>query len=59
MLTKKEVMESLQSLPDKFEAETAIERIVFLEKIRIGLEQSDAGQVVSKDEARKRLQKWL
>ncbi len=57
MLTKKEVMESLQSLPDKFEAETAIERIVFLEKIRIGLEQSDAGQVVSKEEARKRLQK--
>ena len=59
MLTKKEVLESIKSLPEKFEAETAIEKIVFLEKIRIGLEQSKAGNVVSKEDARKRLGKWL
>ncbi len=59
MLTKNEVIKSLQSLPDKFQAEDAIERIVFLEKIRIGLEQSDNGKVLSKDKAKKRLSKWL
>ncbi len=59
MLTKKEVIESLKSLPERFDAEMAIEKIVFLEKIRIGLEQSGAGNVVSKEEARKRLGKWL
>lgn len=59
MLTKKEVLESLKSLPETFEAETAIEKIVFLEKINIGIAQSDAGQVVSKTEAKKRLKKWL
>lgn len=59
MLTKKEVIKSLQALPNKFNAEEAIERIVLLEKIRIGLQQSEQGKVVSKEEARKRLKKWL
>ena len=59
MLTKNEVIKSLQSLPAKFQAEDAIERIVFLEKIRIGLEQSDNGKVLNKDKAMKRLSKWL
>ena len=58
-MTKKEVLESIRSLPEKFEAETAIEKIVFLEKIRIGLEQSESGNIVSKEDARKRLKKWL
>jgi len=59
MLTKKEVLESMNSLPSKFEAEDAIEKIVLLEKIRIGLDQSEAGKVVSMEEAKKRLKKWL
>ncbi len=32
MLTKNEVIKSLQSLPDKFQVEDAIERIVFFRK---------------------------
>jgi hypothetical protein len=59
MLTKTEVIKSLQSLPVKFQAEDAIERIVLLEKIRIGLEQSRQDKVVSKEKAKKQLKKWL
>lgn len=59
MLTKTEVIKSLQSLPSRFQAEEAIERIVLLEKMRIGLQQSDEGKVVGKEQARKRLKKWL
>jgi hypothetical protein len=59
MLTKTEVIKSLQSLPSRFQAEEAIERIVLLEKIRTGLQQSDDGKVVDKVQARKRLKKWL
>ena len=59
MLTKAEVLKSLQSLTRRFQAEEAIERIVFLEKIRTGLKQSDEGIVVSKEQAEKRLNKWL
>jgi hypothetical protein len=46
----------MRSLPDAFEAEEAIERIVLLEKIRLGLEQSEQDQVVSKAAVKKRLQ---
>jgi hypothetical protein len=59
MLSKIEVIKSLQSLPNKFQAEEAIERIVFLEKVRVGLEQSENGKVLTKEKARKRLSKWL
>ncbi len=59
MLTKKEVLESFDTLPHKFEAEDAIEKIILLEKIRIGLEQSKAGKVVSTADAKLRLEKWL
>ncbi|MBI1781287.1 MAG: hypothetical protein HYR66_07945 [Sphingobacteriales bacterium] len=59
MLTKKDVIKSIESLPSKFEAEEAIERIVLLEKIRIGMEQSLLGKVLSKEEAKKHLKKWV
>ena len=59
MLTKKEVLESFDALPQKFEAEDAIERIVLLEKIHIGLQQSKEGKVVSTEEAKLRMKKWL
>ncbi len=59
MLNKKAVLLSLQSLPNRFEAEQAIEQIVLLEKIRIGLEQSEQGKVHTKEYVKKRLKKWL
>jgi hypothetical protein len=59
MLTKKQVLKSLQSLPNHFEAEQAIEQIVLLEKIRIGLEESEQGKVQNKAQAKQRLKKWL
>ena len=59
MLTKKSVIKSLQNLPSRFEAQEAIEQIVLLEKIRAGLQQSDQGKVMTKDQAKKRLKKWL
>jgi hypothetical protein len=59
MLTKSEVIKSIQTLPNQFQAEDAIERIVLLEKTRIGLQQSKEGKVVSKDQTKKRLKKWL
>ena len=59
MLEKKSVIKSLQNLPSHFEAEEAIEQIVLLEKIRVGLQQSNDGKVITKDQTKKRLKKWL
>ena len=59
MLTKEEVISTVKSMPTQFEAEDVIEKIILLNKIQIGLEQSELGKVVQVDEAREKLKKWL
>jgi len=59
MLTKQKIIKSIENMPDKFSIDEVIERIVLLQKIEIGLEQSDKAQTHSTQEARKKLEKWL
>jgi predicted transcriptional regulator len=59
MLTKQKIIKSIENMPDKFSIDEVIERIVLLQKIEIGLEQSDKGETHSTQEARKKLDKWL
>ncbi|UPT66974.1 MAG: hypothetical protein M0D57_21545 [Sphingobacteriales bacterium JAD_PAG50586_3] len=59
MLNKKEVIKNIKSMPDTFSAEEVIERIIFINKVEEGLEESYAGKVVSTEEAKKKLKKWL
>ena len=59
MLTKEKIIKSIENMPDKFSIEEVIERLVLLQKIEIGLEQSDNEETYSTEEARKNLEKWL
>jgi predicted transcriptional regulator len=59
MITKDQVIQTIKDLPDNFSTEELIQKIILLEKIETGLQQSDAGKVVSNDEAKKRMAKWL
>ena len=59
MLTKKKLISTLKDLPEKISVEDLIDRIVLLQKIEIGLEQSEAGKTKSTKEAKARLKKWL
>jgi hypothetical protein len=59
MLTKKVVLDVIDTLPQEFDAKDAIEKILLIDKIDIGLRQSDEGKVISFDEAKTRLAKWL
>jgi len=58
-MTKEQVITSLQELPDSFEPEQLIERIIALQKLEEGLEQIKRGEVVTVEEAKSRLAKWL
>jgi len=58
-MTKEQVISSLQELPDSFEPEQLIERIIALQKLEEGLEQIKRGEVVTVEEAKSRLAKWL
>lgn len=59
MLNKKQVLESINNLPDSFSVDELIDRVIVLQKIEEGLLQSENGETVSTEEAKKRLEKWL
>ncbi len=59
LLDKKTLLRSLKSLPDRFNADDAIERIIILEKIAAGIDDAEAGRTISMEEAEKRMAKWL
>lgn len=50
MLTKQNVIESINNLPDTFTADDIIDRIILLAKVDIGIEQSDKNDIIPDEE---------
>jgi len=59
MLTKNEVIKTISNLPDSFSIDELIDRLVFIDKVERGIAQSDENFIFSKQQAKKRLAKWL
>ncbi|MCX6233907.1 MAG: hypothetical protein NT175_04170 [Bacteroidetes bacterium] len=59
MLTKENVIKTVSKLPDNFSLDELIDKLIFIDKVQKGLEESLADKVYSKEEAKKRLSKWL
>ena len=59
MLTKEIVIKSIHNLPDKFSIDDLLERLIILQKIETGLEQSKNGETFSTEEVKEKLKKWL
>lgn len=59
MITKNKLVKSINEMPDKFSLNDLLDRIVFLQKVEIGLEQSKTGKVNSSAKAKEKLSKWL
>ena len=55
MLTKEKLLQTIKDLPDQFSAEELFEKVILLQKIELGIEQSDSNQVYSTSEAKKKL----
>ena len=58
-MKKTKVLEAVNNLPDEFSLEEIIERLIILQKIEKGMQQVRQGQVVTTEEAKKRMQRWL
>ena len=59
MITKKQILSSMKELPESFSAEEIIDKIILLQKIDIGLEQSKNRKVVSEIDARKKSNRYF
>ena len=56
-ITKARIVQAVEELPEDASLEDALERLLFLHKIEVGLRQVESGDVVSLDEVEARLRK--
>ena len=59
MMTKTQIINSLQKLPENLTIDQVIEHLIFIEKIQKGMDDSENGNILSNDEAKEKLNKWL
>jgi len=58
MITKEQIKQSIDSLPDDFTLEDIIEELIFIEKIEQGRQDIINGDIYSTDEVKKQLEEW-
>ncbi len=59
MDTKQQMLKAIEELPDDANVADALERLYLLYKIDRGIKQADAGELISQEEARQRMARWL
>jgi hypothetical protein len=59
MLTKEAILTTINGLEEPIKVDDVLERIMLLEKIEIGLEQSKKDQVITDKEFEKEIESWL
>ena len=59
MDTKQQMLKAIEELPEDANVEDALERLYLLYKIERGIKQADSGVLISQEEARQRMAKWL
>ena len=58
MITKEQMVEAIQSLPDDATIDDAMERLYLLAKIEIGIAQIRAGQGIPHEEVMREMAEW-
>ena len=59
MITKTQLINSLNKLPENLTVDQVIDHIIFVDKVQKGLDDVAQGRVNTKNEARDKLKKWL
>ncbi len=58
-MKKSKVIETLDSLPEDFNTEELIERLIFIDKVEKGLEDLEEGRTIPFEEVKERVKnKW-
>ena len=59
MLTKTNLKKQIDKLPEEFSIDELVERLILIEKIERGLEQSEKGKLISEADLDKEIEKWF
>ena len=56
MLSKKKLIEQIESFPDIFTIDELIDRLIFIEK---GIEQTKKNEIIAENEIKKKVNQWF
>jgi hypothetical protein len=59
MLTKENIISSINEIEEPIILDDVLERIILLDKIQTGLQQSKDNEIISDEEMNSRIQTWL
>jgi len=57
-MTRDRVLETVNELPQNFELDLLLEKLVFIEKVQKGLDQLNNGNTLSHEEVKQRAKSW-
>lgn len=57
-MKRDKAIDTLKELPEEFELEALIEKLVFIEKVEQGRKQVKEGKTVSHEEVKELVKKW-
>jgi predicted transcriptional regulator len=57
--TKQQILKAIEALPDDAEVADALDRLYLLYKVERGIRQADRGELLTQEEVRERMAKWL
>ncbi|MCX6155229.1 MAG: hypothetical protein NT007_13830 [Candidatus Kapabacteria bacterium] len=59
MLTKESVDTTMEQMSETFSIDELIDKLIFVEKVNNGLNQSEQDMVLSSEEVKEELSRWL
>lgn len=59
MITKEKLKSTLSDFPEEFSIDELIERLILIEKIELGNQQSLNNEVISDEELDQEIEKWF
>jgi hypothetical protein len=59
MITKTQLISTLDKLPENLTIDQVIDQHIFLEKVQKGLDDSANGRTKTKDQAKEKLNRWF
>ena len=57
-MKREKVIDTVKGLPQEFELEELLEKLIFVEKVESGLKQLETGQIVSHGRLKEIVRKW-
>ncbi len=57
-MRREKALEAVKELPQEFDVDILMEKLVFVEKVEQGLKQLDSGKTTSHDKVKEMIKKW-